>query len=39
MIQGITAHYLAYGSYPLKAADTALIHAGAGGGTPAYSDG
>ena len=31
MIQGITAHYLAYGSYPLKAADTALIHAGAGG--------
>ena len=31
MIQGITAHYLAYGSYPLNATDTALIHAGAGG--------
>lgn len=31
MIQGITAHYLAYGSYPLKETDTALIHAGAGG--------
>lgn len=31
MIQGITAHYLAHGSYPLKETDTALIHAGAGG--------
>ncbi|MEC7226091.1 MAG: alcohol dehydrogenase catalytic domain-containing protein, partial [Candidatus Latescibacterota bacterium] len=31
MIQGITAHYLAHGSYPLKDTDTALIHAGAGG--------
>jgi NADPH2:quinone reductase len=31
MLQGITAHYLAYSTFPLKAGDTALIHAGAGG--------
>ncbi len=31
MLQGMTAHYLAHGSYPLKDGDTALIHAGAGG--------
>ncbi|MGD0800434.1 MAG: quinone oxidoreductase [Terracidiphilus sp.] len=31
MLQGMTAHYLAYSTYPLKAGDTALIHAGAGG--------
>ena len=31
MLQGITAHYLSHGSYPLKGGDTALIHAGAGG--------
>jgi NADPH:quinone reductase len=29
--QGITAHYLAYSTYELKAGDTALVHAGAGG--------
>jgi NADPH2:quinone reductase len=32
MIQGMTAHYLTHSTYPLKAGDTALIHA-AGGGT------
>ncbi len=32
MLQGMTAHYLAVSTYPLSAADTALIHA-AGGGT------
>jgi len=31
MLQGITAHYLAYSTFPLKAGDTALIHAAAGG--------
>jgi len=31
MLQGMTAHYLAYATFPLKAGDTALIHAGAGG--------
>lgn len=31
LLQGMTAHYLATGSYPLKAGDTALIHAAAGG--------
>lgn len=31
MLQGITAHYLAYSTFPLKAGDTALVHAGAGG--------
>jgi NADPH2:quinone reductase len=31
MLQGMTAHYLSHGSYPLKDGDTALIHAGAGG--------
>lgn len=29
--QGITAHYLAHDSYPIKAGDTVLVHAGAGG--------
>jgi NADPH2:quinone reductase len=32
MVQGMTAHYLAFSTYPLKEGDTALIHA-AGGGT------
>jgi NADPH2:quinone reductase len=32
MIQGMTAHYLALSTYPLKQGDTALVHA-AGGGT------
>ncbi len=32
MIQGMTAHYLALSTYPLKKGDTALVHA-AGGGT------
>jgi NADPH2:quinone reductase len=27
----MTAHYLAYSTFPLKAGDTALVHAGAGG--------
>ncbi len=31
MMQGITAHYLAYSTFQLKAGDTALIHAAAGG--------
>jgi NADPH:quinone reductase len=31
MLQGITAHYLAFDTYPLKKGDTALIHAAAGG--------
>jgi NADPH2:quinone reductase len=31
LLQGMTAHYLAYATYPLKAGDTALVHAGAGG--------
>jgi NADPH2:quinone reductase len=31
MLQGMTAHYLAFSTYPLKAGETALIHAGAGG--------
>ncbi len=32
MVQGMTAHYLTFSTYPLKAGETALIHA-AGGGT------
>lgn len=31
MLQGMTAHYLAHSTFPLKAGDTALVHAGAGG--------
>jgi len=31
MLQGMTAHYLTHTTYPLKAGDTALIHAAAGG--------
>jgi NADPH2:quinone reductase len=31
MLQGMTAHYLAYSTYQLKAGNTALVHAGAGG--------
>src|SRR5262249_21966329 len=31
MLQGITAHYLATSTYPLKAGDSCLIHAAAGG--------
>ena len=31
MLQGMTAHYLAYSTFPLKPGDTALIHAAAGG--------
>ena len=31
MLQGMTAHYLAYSVYPLKADDTCLLHAAAGG--------
>lgn len=31
MLQGMTAHYLAYSTYALKAGDTCLIHAAAGG--------
>ena len=30
-LQGLTAHYLAYSTYPLKPGDIALIHAAAGG--------
>ena len=32
MVQGMTAHYLALSTYPLKQGETALVHA-AGGGT------
>ncbi|HTR02893.1 MAG TPA: quinone oxidoreductase [Thermoanaerobaculia bacterium] len=31
MLQGMTAHYLACTTYPLKAGDACLVHAGAGG--------
>src|SRR5208282_3630503 len=31
MMQGVTAHYLAHSTFQLKAGDTALIHAAAGG--------
>ena len=31
MLQGMTAHYLARSTYPLKPGDTALVHAAAGG--------
>ena len=31
MLQGMTAHYLAHSTYPLKPGDTCLVHAAAGG--------
>jgi NADPH2:quinone reductase len=31
MLQGMTAHYLACSTYPLKAGDSCLVHAAAGG--------
>ena len=31
MLQGMTVHYLAHSTYPLKSGDTALVHAAAGG--------
>ena len=31
MLQGMTAHYLLYSTYPLKKDETALVHAAAGG--------
>jgi NADPH2:quinone reductase len=31
MLQGMTAHYLTHSTFPLKAGDTALVHAAAGG--------
>jgi len=31
MLQGMTAHYLTHSTWPLKAGETALVHAGAGG--------
>jgi NADPH2:quinone reductase len=31
MLQGMTAHYLAYATYPIQPDDAVLIHAGAGG--------
>jgi NADPH:quinone reductase len=31
MLQGMTAHYLAHSTYPLKKGETALVHAAAGG--------
>ena len=31
MLQGMTAHYLLYDTYPLKRGETALVHAAAGG--------
>jgi NADPH2:quinone reductase len=31
MLQGMTAHYLCYDTFPLKRGDTALVHAAAGG--------
>jgi len=31
MLQGLTAHYLAFSTYPIKPGDTVLVHAAAGG--------
>jgi NADPH2:quinone reductase len=31
MLQGMTAHYLAHATFPLKASDACLVHAAAGG--------
>lgn len=31
MLQGLTAHYLVYTTFPLKGGETALVHAAAGG--------
>jgi NADPH:quinone reductase len=31
MLQGLTAHYLAYSTYPLRPGETCLVHAAAGG--------
>ena len=31
MLQGLTAHYVAYSTFPLKPGDTCLVHAAAGG--------
>jgi NADPH2:quinone reductase len=31
LLQGMTAHYLAYSTYPLKPGDVCLVHAAAGG--------
>jgi NADPH2:quinone reductase len=31
MLQGMTAHYLVYSTFPLKRGETALVHAAAGG--------
>ena len=31
LLQGLTAHYLAYSTYAIKPGDTVLVHAGAGG--------
>ncbi|MCL4793115.1 MAG: quinone oxidoreductase [Bryobacteraceae bacterium] len=31
MLQGMTAHYLTHSTYPLRAGETALVHAAAGG--------
>jgi NADPH:quinone reductase len=31
MVQGMTAHYLTHSTFPLKAGDTCLVHAAAGG--------
>jgi NADPH2:quinone reductase len=31
MLQGMTAHYLAHSTYPVKPGDTCLVHAAAGG--------
>ncbi|HMQ50493.1 MAG TPA: quinone oxidoreductase [Anaerolineae bacterium] len=31
MLQGMTAHFLLYSTYPVKAGDTVLVHAAAGG--------
>jgi NADPH2:quinone reductase len=31
LLQGMTAHYLSYSTYPIRSGDTVLIHAAAGG--------
>lgn len=31
MLQGMTAHYLAHSTFPLRSADACVVHAGAGG--------
>ena len=38
MLQGLTAHYLCFSTYPLERGDTCLVHAAAGGVGQAAGD-